>query len=258
MNRIDQLFQDNKDRILNIYFTAGFPALEDTLPVLRSLQRHGADMAEVGIPFSDSLADGPVIQQSNGVALSNGMSLSLLFDQLKGMRKDIQMPVILMGSLNPVMQFGMESFLQVCHEIGIDGVILPDLPLQEYETHHAALFDKYGIYPIFLVTPETSDDRLRKIDSLSRGFIYAVSSSSTTGKAKNFGDQKEYFRHLQDMQLRNPVMVGFGIRDKATFDAACADTRGAVIGTAYIQLLAAHPEGIEEATGRFIQQITEI
>jgi tryptophan synthase alpha chain len=256
MNRIDQLFQEKKDRILNIYFTAGFPALDDTLPVLRSLQRHGADMAEVGIPFSDSLADGPVIQQSNGAALSNGMSLPLLFEQLKDMRKEIHIPVILMGSFNPVMQFGMEFFLRTCADTGVDGVILPDLPLQEFETHYAASFDKYGIHPVFLVTPETSDDRLRKIDSLSRGFIYAVSSSSTTGKAKNFGAQKEYFRHLQQMQLQNPVLVGFGIRDQATFDAACANTRGAVIGTAYIQLLAAHRDTIDEATAQFISQIT--
>lgn len=257
MNRIDQLFQEKKDRILNLYFTAGFPTRDDTLSILRSLQRHGADMAEVGMPFSDSLADGPVIQQSNGTALSNGMSIALLFEQLKDMRKEIQMPVILMGSLNPVMQFGMESFLRACSETGIDGVILPDLPLQEYESHYAAAFDKYGIYPVFLVTPETSDDRLRKIDSLSRGFIYAVSSSSTTGKAKNFDAQKTYFERLQEMQLKNPVLVGFGIRDKATFDAACADARGAVIGTAYIQLLAAHQEQIDEATGAFIQQITK-
>ena len=255
MNRIDELFREKQQDVLNLYYTAGFPELNDTLPVLEGLEAAGADMVEIGIPFSDSLADGPVIQVANGQALANGMSLKLLFEQLRDMRKAIRIPVVLMGSLNPVMQFGMEPFLRTCQETGVDGVILPDLPLEEYERHHAALFAAYGIHAIFLVTPETNDERLRKIDALSGGFLYAVSSSSTTGKEKNIQHQEAYFKKLRDMDLHNPVLVGFGIRDHDTFKAACRHTNGAVIGTAYINLLREHAQDKTAATAAFIRQI---
>lgn len=242
MNRINELFRQKENNILNIYYTAGFPRLDDTLPVLENLQRSGVDMAEIGIPFSDSLADGPVIQAANQQALKNGMSLHLLFGQLANLRKRIHIPVILMGSLNPVMQFGMEEFLQACSNTGVDGVILPDLPLAEYEAHFRRLFENADIHCIFLVTPETKDERLRKIDALSRGFIYAVSSSSTTGNEKDLNGQTDYFQRLQQMGLKNPVLAGFGIRDKASFETACRYTNGAVIGTAFIKALRAGEE----------------
>jgi tryptophan synthase alpha chain len=254
MNRIDRLFSEKKQDILNIYFTAGFPRLDDTLPLLGRLQECGADMAEVGIPFSDSLADGPVIQQSNEQALKNGMSQKLLFSQLGGMREKIDIPVILMGSLNPVMQYGITEFLQSCRDTGVDGVILPDLPVAEYEAGYAELFEQYGIYMVFLVTPETTEKRLRQIDGVSRGFIYAVSSSSTTGSQKNLQGQQDYFRRLQEAGLKNPVLVGFGIRDHDTFQAACAHTRGAVIGTAFIRAIAEAAD-VREAAGQFIAEV---
>lgn len=255
MNRIDQLFGDKRQHILNLYYTAGFPGTNDTLPVLESLEAAGADMAEIGIPFSDSLADGPVIQLANEDSLARGMSLKLLFAQLKDMRKSVRMPVILMGSLNPVLQYGMEAFLRTCQATGIDGVILPDLPLDEYEKHYAALFASHGIHAVFLVTPETSDERLRRIDSLTGGFLYAVSSSSTTGTEKNIADQQAYFQKLRDMQLSHPILVGFGIKDRPTFEAACRYTNGAVIGTAFINLLRDHQTDRVAATDAFISQI---
>lgn len=251
MNRIDRLFTAKKHNVLNIYFTAGFPGLQDTLPLLSRLQECGADMVEVGIPFSDSLADGPVIQQSNQQALQNGMSLKLLFSQLKHMRDTIGLPVILMGSLNPVLQYGIRKFLQSCSDTGIDGVILPDLPLDEYEAGYAELFEEYGIYMVFLATPETTDKRLKQIDAASRGFIYAVSSSSTTGTQQNLQGQEEYFRRLEQAGLRNPVLVGFGIRDRDTFEAACRHTNGAVIGTAFIRAISDAPDP-DEAAAAFI------
>lgn len=255
MNRIDQLFRDKQHHVLNIYYTAGFPEREDTLPILEALQEAGADLAEIGIPFSDSLADGPVIQLANARALAGGMTLKHLFHQLRDMRETVRIPVILMGSLNPVIRFGMEAFLEACRETGVDGVILPDLPLDEYEKHYADLFRAKEVHMIFLVTPETSDERLRKIDSLTGGFLYAVSSSSTTGKEKNIGGQEAYFKKLSDMQLSHPVLVGFGIRDKNTFEAACRHTQGAVIGTAYINLLDEHAGDKAEATREFIHAI---
>lgn len=236
-NRIDQLFASKKKDILNIYCTAGFPDLNSTLTVMKALQDSGADIIELGMPFSDPLADGPVIQDSSTRALKNGMSLHKLFEQLEGFRKEIHVPVILMGYLNPVLQYGVEAFLKKCAETGIDGLILPDLPMAEYEQDYKAIFEQYNLDLIFLVTPETSDARIRKIDSLSRGFIYAVSSSSTTGKDKDMGNQEAYFARLKSLQLNNPVLIGFGIKDKATFDAAAAHANGAIIGTAFIKAL---------------------
>lgn len=255
MNRIDELFRRKKNNVLSIYFTAGFPQLDDTRTILDELQNAGADMVEIGIPFSDSLADGPVIQQSNQQALKNGMSLKLLFEQLSAFRKTIDMPAILMGSLNPVLQFGMENFLRACNDTGIDGVILPDLPVAEYEKHYREMFETSDIHAVFLVTPETKPERVQKIDALSRGFIYAVSSSSTTGKEKDMADQAVYFQRLQKMQLHNPVLVGFGIRDKATFDAACAYSNGAVIGTAFIRALQQEAD-TRNNIQQFVKQVT--
>jgi tryptophan synthase alpha chain len=236
-NRIDQLFATKKTGILNIYCTAGFPALNDTLPVMTALQHYGADLIELGMPFSDPLADGPVIQESSTRAIRNGMSIRELFDQLKDFRKSIHVPVILMGYLNPVLLYGIENFCKKCAEVGVDGVILPDLPMDEYESDYKSVFEQYGLHLIFLVTPETSEERIRKIDSLSKGFVYAVSSSSTTGKDKDMGDQQVYFEKLKQLQLKNPVLIGFGIKDKATFAAACAYSNGAIIGTAFIRAI---------------------
>lgn len=236
-NRIDQLFAGKKNGILNIYCTAGFPELNDTLPVMKSLQESGADLIELGMPFSDPLADGPVIQDSSTRAIKNGMSLKVLFEQLKDFRKEISVPVILMGYLNPVLLYGIENFCRKCAEVGVDGIILPDLPMDEYETDYKDIFEKYGLHLIFLVTPETSETRIHKIDAISKGFVYAVSSSSTTGKDKDMSHQQKYFEKLKAMQLKNPVLIGFGIKDKATFDAACAYSNGAIIGTAFIRAI---------------------
>lgn len=253
-NRIDQLFASKKTGILNIYCTAGFPELNDTLPVMTALQQHGADLIELGMPFSDPLADGPVIQESSTRAIKNGMGLRVLFEQLKDFRKSIHVPVILMGYLNPVLLYGIEAFCQKCAEVGVDGLILPDLPMDEYENEYKAIFEHYGLHLIFLVTPETSEARIRKIDSLSKGFIYAVSSSSTTGTDKNMGHQQTYFEKLEKLQLKNPVLIGFGVKDKATFAAACAHSNGAIIGTAFIRAIE-NATNIDTAVKDFISSV---
>lgn len=243
MTRLQTLFKNKSQHVLNVYCTAGFPQLHSTLEVMKALQQNGADIIELGMPYSDPLADGPVIQQSNGIALANGISIATLFKQLKGFRDltpsgdGISVPVILMGYMNPVLQYGFEKFCADAAAVGIDGLILPDLPQYEFETEYGAIIKKNNLDFIFLVTPETSEERIRKIDALSSGFIYAVSSSSTTGNNKAIGDQQEYFKRLQAMQLRNPVLVGFGIKDKATFTAACQYSNGAIIGSAFIQAL---------------------
>ncbi|WP_109698395.1 tryptophan synthase subunit alpha [Chitinophaga deserti] len=256
MNRIDQLFGNKPKEVLNIYFTAGFPNHGDTLTVLQALQDGGADMAEIGMPFSDPLADGPVIQDSSTRAIKNGMRISVLFEQLKGFREKIHIPVVLMGYINPVLQYGVENFLRSCQEAGVDGLILPDLPMDEYETEYKPLFEKYGQHLIFLVTPETSEARIRKIDSLSRGFVYAVSSSSTTGKDKDMKLQEDYFRKLQDMKLQNPVLVGFGIRDKATFQTACQYSNGAIIGSAFVKAIE-NSANLQETVQAFVRNIKQ-
>lgn len=236
-NRIDQLFAGKRTGVLNIYCTAGYPELNDTLPVMKALQQYGADIIELGMPFSDPLADGPVIQDSSNRAIKNGMSLKVLFEQLKNFREQIHVPVLLMGYLNPVLLYGIENFCKKCAEVGVDGVILPDLPMDEYESEYKPVFEKFGLHLVFLVTPETSEERIHKIDSLSKGFIYAVSSSSTTGKDKDMGNQQIYFERLRSLQLKNPVLIGFGIKDKVTFDAATTHSNGGVIGTAFIRAI---------------------
>jgi len=237
MNRIDQLFQQKKQGVLNVYCTAGFPRLDSTLQVLSALQAHGADLIEIGMPYSDPLADGPVIQQSNLVALDNGMSIAVLFQQLTSCRDTIHVPLVLMGYMNPILQYGLEKFCAAAQAAGVDGVILPDLPMFEFETEYRQLFEKYQLRFIFLVTPETSEERIRKIDALCSGFLYAVSSSSTTGNNKAIEEQEDYFKRLQGMELGNPILVGFGIKDRATFKAACRHSNGAIIGSAYIRAI---------------------
>lgn len=261
MSRIQELFKKKSGKVLNIYCTAGFPQLNSTIRVMQALQKNGADIIELGIPYSDPLADGPIIQESGAIALHNGMSIKVLFEQLKGMRDlhgdysaKVTVPVILMGYLNPVLQYGFEKFCSDAAAVGVDGLILPDLPIREFETEYGQTLRKYNLDFIFLVTPETSAERIRKIDSLSTGFIYAVSSSSTTGKDKDFSDVERYLQKLREMELKNPVLVGFGIKDKATFQSACKYADGAIIGSAYIKALKENPE--EESTSKkFLEAI---
>ena len=254
MSRVSELFKQKQNSILNIYCTAGYPELTSTLTVMRSLQDNGADMIELGMPYSDPLADGPVIQASGAKALANGMTIVKLFEQLKDFRKEINVPVLLMGYMNPVLQFGFEKFCAEAKSVGIDGLILPDLPMYEFETEYGTIIKKYGLDFIFLVTPETSAERIQKLDELSRGFLYAVSSSSTTGKDKNMADQSGYFMKLHDMKLKNPVLVGFGIKDRQTFQAACKYANGAIIGTAYIKALE-NSNDVEKQTRIFLETI---
>lgn len=254
MSRLQQLFTVKKNNILNIYCTAGFPKLDSTLEVIKALQESGADIIEIGMPYSDPLADGEVIQASSSVALQNGMTIAKLFEQLGDLRQTIKIPVILMGYLNPVLQFGIENFCAKAKEAGVDGVILPDLPMYEYETIYKPLFEQAGLDFIFLVTPETGEERIRKIDALGSGFIYAVSSSSTTGKNKAIEDQEAYFKKLQNLELNNPVLVGFGIKDKQTFAAASRYTNGAIIGSAYIKALE-KCDDIGQTTKEFLKNI---
>jgi tryptophan synthase alpha chain len=255
-NRIDQLFAQKQHGVLNIYCTAGFPQLNDTLPVMTALQKHGADLIELGMPFSDPLADGPVIQDSSTRALQNGMSIRTLFEQLEGFRERIHVPVILMGYFNPVLTYGVEAFCAKCAATGIDGIIVPDLPMAEFESDYKSIFEKYNLHLIFLVTPETSEARIRKIDSLSKGFLYAVSSSSTTGKDKDMNNQQAYFESLKKLQLHNPVLIGFGIKDKATFDTAASYANGAIIGTAFIKAIE-HSKDIDKTVQSFISGIIQ-
>lgn len=254
MNRIHKLFSQRKKDILNVYCTAGYPNLESTPVVLMALQNSGADMVEIGMPYSDPLADGPVIQHSSMIALHNGMTIEKLFNQLKDCRKEFNLPLILMGYLNPVMQYGIERFCRHAKKIGVDGIILPDLPMYEFENEYRNSFVENNLDFIFLITPETSEERIRKIDTLSTGFIYAVSSSSTTGNNKLIDQQEDYFLRLQKMNLKNPILVGFGIKDRKTFKAACKYANGAIIGSAYIKALE-NTTDIERSTGQFVEGI---
>lgn len=265
MSRIQELFKQKKDHVLNIYCTAGYPQLESTLPVMQALQDNGADLIELGMPYSDPLADGPVIQASSSVALANGMTIKKLFEQLKDMRQEggggsgvrsITVPVILMGYMNPVLQYGFEQFCADAKAVGVDGLILPDLPEHEFETEYGTIIKKYGLDFIFLVTPETSADRIKRLDALSSGFLYAVSSSSTTGKDKDMSGVSNYLQRLKAMKLNNPVLVGFGIKDKASFEAACQYADGAIIGTAFIQALE-NKADVQAATKQFLNKVLQ-
>jgi len=252
MNRIDQKFRENK-KLLSIYFSAGFPNIEDTVPILKKLQTAGVDMVEIGLPFSDPLADGPTIQASSTQAIRNGMTTKKLFSQLEGIRKHITIPLVLMGYFNPMMQYGIEKFCSRCETIGIDGIIIPDLPVDVYNENYKALFDKHGLYNMFLITPQTSEARIKYIDKVSNGFIYMVSSASVTGAKSTFGNtQTEYFKRIATLKLKTPTVIGFGISNQETYKIACDQSRGAIIGSAFIQFL--KKEG-EEKIGSFIKSI---
>lgn len=236
MNRIDQLFQNKKERVLSIYFTAGFPQLEDTLTIMQAIESAGADIIEVGVPYSDPIADGPTIQDSNQIALDNGMSLKKLFDQLKDMRQSVSLPVVLMGYLNPIIQYGMEAFCKKCKETGVDGLILPDLPMQQYLDEFKEVFDRYDLCNTFLISPQTSEKRIQEIDSHSNGFIYMVSAHSITGARTGISEEQvAYFKRVEAMNLQNPRLIGFGISDSETFSTASKYGNGAIIGSAFIK-----------------------
>ena len=254
MSRIKTLFERKNKNVLNVYCTAGYPKLNSTLEVMKALQENGADLIELGMPYSDPLADGPVIQTSGVVALANGMTIETLFAQLKDARKEVTVPIILMGYMNPVLQYGFDRFCKEAAAVGVDGLILPDLPEYEFETEYGAIIKANGLDFIFLVTPETSEERIEKLDSLSTGFLYAVSSSSTTGSNQNMTDVNAYLLKLKNMQLKNPVLVGFGIKDKETFDTACANSNGAIIGTAYIKALDG-TDNVAKTTKEFLETV---
>ena len=237
MNRIDKIFQGDQ-KILSIYFSAGHPSLKDTVPILSALQDSGVDLVEIGLPFSDPLADGPTIQKSSTQALINGMTTQKLFEQLENIREQIHIPLVLMGYLNPIMQYGITAFCQKCQQIGIDGLIIPDLPVDRYHEDYQSLFDQYGLYNMFLITPQTSEERIRYIDRVSNGFIYMVSSASVTGAQNHFGTHQEsYFKRIGSMGLKTPLVVGFGISNAETYRAATQYSRGAIIGSAFIKFL---------------------
>ncbi len=238
MNRINHLFSSKEKDLLSIYFCAGHPTLEGTAEVIKTLQDNGVKMVEIGIPFSDPMADGVVIQNAATQALRNGMSLKVLFEQLKDIRKTVTIPLVLMGYLNPIMQFGFEHFCKQCTECGVDGMIIPDLPFKDYQEHDRIIAARYNLRILMLITPETSEEGVREIDEHTDGFIYMVSSASTTGAQQDFDVQKRnYFKRIEEMKLRNPRMVGFGISNKATFKAACEHASGAIIGSRFVTLL---------------------
>ncbi|WP_347924764.1 tryptophan synthase subunit alpha [Pontimicrobium sp. SW4] len=235
MNRINQKLQEDK-KLLSIYFTAGYPNIGDTVSIIQNLEKNGVDMIEIGLPFSDPLADGPTIQASSTQALKNGMTTEVLFNQLKDIRKSVNIPLIIMGYFNPMLQHGVEVFCKKCQEIGIDGLIIPDLPVDVYHDEYKATFEKYGLINVFLITPQTSDERIRYIDSISNGFIYMVSSASTTGAKSGFGnEQTAYFERIANMNLKNPQIVGFGISNNNTFTQATKYAKGAIIGSAFVK-----------------------
>lgn len=252
MNRIDQKFQEDK-KLLSIYFSAGHPNLEDTVPILKNLQAAGVDMVEIGLPFSDPLADGPTIQESSTKALKNGMTTEKLFSQLDNIRDQIDIPLILMGYFNPMMQYGIEKFCQRCEAIGIDGLIIPDLPVDVYHEEYKNLFEQHGLFNMFLITPQTPEERIRYIDKVSNGFIYMVSSASVTGAKNTFGQtQTDYFDRIEKLNLNTPTVVGFGISNATTYQAATRHSKGAIIGSAFIQFL--EKEGIDQIE-KFIASI---
>ncbi len=253
MNRINEIFE-RKRSILSIYYTAGFPQLKDTLRIAVSLERSGADMLEIGIPFSDPVADGPTIQQSSAKALQNGMTLALLFEQLAELRKDVRIPVLLMGYVNPILQYGIENFCDKCAELGIDGTIIPDLPVREFEDSYRDYFRSKGLANVFLISPNTSKERIEAVEEISDAFIYMVSSASVTGaKAELQEGQQEYYQRIQAMNLSNPKLIGFGISNRKTFEKACSHAEGAIIGSAFINQLNEDPS--EDGIREFIHSI---
>ena len=255
MNRIKNLFQQKNKNILSVFCTAGFPELNSIVPILEELQNNGVDLVEIGMPFSDPTADGPVIQYSNTIAINNGMMLKVLFEQIKEIRSKIQIPLILMGYINPAIQYGFDNFLRDANLCGIDGIIIPDLPMYEYETFYKEKFEKYGLKNIFLVTPQTAEERIRKIDEMSDAFIYIVSSNAITGGNSNIEvEQENYFNRIKSMQLKNPTLIGFGIKDKQTFDTACQYANGAIIGSAFIKAID-NSKDLKQDISKFIKVI---
>ena len=243
MNRIKQKLQEDK-KIFSVYFSAGYPSLNDTVQIIQDLEQNGVDMIEIGLPFSDPLADGPTIQASSTQALHNGMTTQVLFDQLKEVRKTVSIPLVIMGYFNPMLQYGIENFCKKCQEVGVDGLIIPDLPVDVYADEYKAIFEKYGLINVFLITPQTSDDRIHFIDSVSDGFIYMVSSASVTGSQSGFGStQEDYFKRIASMNLKNPQVIGFGINNAETFNQATKFAKGAIIGSAFIQHLTENGTG---------------
>tara|TARA_B100000575_G_scaffold282005_1_gene273190 strand:- start:3266 stop:4027 length:762 start_codon:yes stop_codon:yes gene_type:complete len=243
MNRIDKKLKE-EGKLLSIYFTAGYPCLNDTLDIIVKLQDSGVDMVEIGLPFSDPLADGPTIQDSSDIAIKNGMSTKVLFNQLKGIRDKVSIPLIIMGYFNPILQYGVEDFCIKCNELGIDGLIIPDLPIDYYEENYKLIFEENQLYNMFLIAPQTSDERIRKIDSISKGFIYMVSSSSITGSKNSFSNEQiKYFDRIEKMKLKTPRIIGFGVGNKETFDATLDYSKGAIIGSAFIKNL--HENGVD-------------
>ena len=237
MNRINQKLKEDK-KLLSIYFSAGYPELEDSVQIIQDLEKSGVDFIEIGLPFSDPLADGPTIQESSTKALKNGMTTQKLFSQIKNIRNSVEIPLIIMGYFNPILQYGIEEFCKKCKEVGVDGLIIPDLPVDVYSEKYKAIFEKYGLINIFLITPQTSEERIRFIDSVSNGFIYMVSSASVTGSSKGFGEETtNYFERISKMNLENPQIVGFGISDHETFSQATKFAKGAIIGSAFIKHL---------------------
>ncbi|MEL6924032.1 MAG: tryptophan synthase subunit alpha [Bacteroidota bacterium] len=255
MNRIEKLFAEKQNDILNIYFTAGYPTLDSTPTVIKSLTAAGVDLIEVGMPYSDPLADGPTIQESGMAALKNGMTLEILFDQLQQVRKECEVPLVMMGYFNQMMQYGEERFLEACKAAEIDALILPDLPMDVYEREYKSLFEQYQIPIVFLITPQTSEDRIRKIDELSNGFIYMVSNNSITGAKSGISEmQMDYFNRINAMQLRNPRLIGFGISNYATYRTACDYSNGAIIGSAFIKTIGKATQ-LEQSIHEFVQMV---
>lgn len=254
MNRLNKLFESKKDNLLSIYFTAGYPSINTTVDIAEALQRAGVDFLEIGFPYSDPVADGPTIQHSSQKALENGMNLNRLFEELKDLRKKVSIPVLLMGYVNPMVQYGIENFCKKAAEVGIDGVIVPDLPMYEYETLYAQYFTGNGLSNIFLVTPQTSEERIRKIDGLTNSFIYLLSSSSITGKNLQVSTAiEDYYKRIKDMKLKNPAVIGFGINNNETFNKACEYARGAIVGSAFVKFLAT--EDYLESIPEFVKTI---
>jgi tryptophan synthase alpha chain len=252
MNRIDKKLKE-EGKLLSIYFTAGFPNLNDTADIIIKLQESGVDMIEIGLPFSDPLADGPTIQDSSMSAINNGMNTDILFNQLKDIRDRVSIPLIIMGYFNPILQYGVEKFCKKCNEIGIDGLIIPDLPIDYYLENYKSIFEQNKLYNMFLIAPQTSDERIRKIDSISKGFIYMVSSSSITGSKNSFSsEQINYFERIEKMNLNTPRIIGFGVGNKETFNATVNYSKGAIIGSAFIKNL--HENGIDSIDS-FIESI---
>jgi len=253
MNRLQQLFSTKKKNLLSIYYTAGYPNLTDTVKIAEALEEAGADFMEIGFPYSDPVADGPTIQASSKQALDNGMTLEILFDQLKDLRKTVTIPILLMGYVNVVLQYGVADFCKKCKEVGVDGCIIPDLPMYEYEELYRECFEEHGISNIFLVTPQTSDERIRKIDGLSNAFIYLLSSAATTGKDLDVSESaRTYFARIKAMELKNPVMIGFGISDRKTFDSANEYASGAIIGSAFVKNL--DQNNLETSINKFMSE----